>query len=599
MKFSLKDTDTRDQVNELLSYERKIRDPIYDYIDLTELECIVIDTPTFQRLDRIGQMHTVHKVYPGADYSRKVHSLGAMHLTGKAITRLLYLQDQGMRRRVPPPLFADKPSTVSHTPYLDDLCILRGIFKRYDQFDSQFLNEFEKDWISEDGERKHKCIDVSGGMEHAEGGVYAALVFEAVRLLGLLHDVGHGPFSHKLEQIEGVTLDLDGESIPFDHEDMAPRMIDEVEEEVMEEMESCGYSDIKKECFSVLIDFARTIIRTDEENMPEELHFLKHLIDFPFDCDMLDYIVRDSYFAGTPEYGQADVDRIIRGFVVGNGGLKISKSQLPAVSNAFESLFDMYRAVYFHRTTRTFDIILEKALSPISGEISTAIINSEDFKRYDDAAFIHWIKYNPNESFDRSRKYIDYFLKRNKAFVLIMDSLFVVRAGELHRAAEEDDDFDIEENKLFEYAKSDIQGLFTEIESKEDEDILSGTSGTIMTDAIYNIRRAGLGIYDLLHYVSGMNLYDPQAHVEDSAFLSFNEVDPDISERLTRIEVPIRVYLEWEREDDHNSEDDTIDENAKEELKEKLKNEIDGLIDTFKDDKDYIISPEDAPTVTF
>jgi len=65
-------------MQQLLKPTHRIRDPIYGYIWLTEAELNIIDTPIFQRLRRIGQLALTKYVYPTAEHSRLVHSLGVL-----------------------------------------------------------------------------------------------------------------------------------------------------------------------------------------------------------------------------------------------------------------------------------------------------------------------------------------------------------------------------------------------------------------------------------------------------------------------------------------------------------------------------------------
>ncbi|MDL2275210.1 HD domain-containing protein [Desulfosarcina sp. OttesenSCG-928-G10] len=62
-----------------LVFNHKIRDPIYGFVPLTDLERDIIDTPIFQRLRRIHQLALTKYVYPSAEHSRFVHSIGVMH----------------------------------------------------------------------------------------------------------------------------------------------------------------------------------------------------------------------------------------------------------------------------------------------------------------------------------------------------------------------------------------------------------------------------------------------------------------------------------------------------------------------------------------
>src|ERR1041384_1291833 len=67
---------------------KRIADPVHGTIGISELEAKVITTQVFQRLRNIKQLGLAHYVYPGADYSRLSHSLGACHITGRILEAL-------------------------------------------------------------------------------------------------------------------------------------------------------------------------------------------------------------------------------------------------------------------------------------------------------------------------------------------------------------------------------------------------------------------------------------------------------------------------------------------------------------------------------
>lgn len=69
-------------------YKKQISDPIHGTIGLTEVEARVVGTRAFQRLRSVRQLGLAHYVYPGADYSRFAHSLGACHVTGGILETL-------------------------------------------------------------------------------------------------------------------------------------------------------------------------------------------------------------------------------------------------------------------------------------------------------------------------------------------------------------------------------------------------------------------------------------------------------------------------------------------------------------------------------
>jgi len=100
------------------SSRKHIADPIHGAIDVRDHEFDVIDTPTFQRLRRIKQLAMASQVYPGADHSRFVHSLGVFALTGRMVARLRELHPDTVGERDEKILrLAALLHDVGHYPY--------------------------------------------------------------------------------------------------------------------------------------------------------------------------------------------------------------------------------------------------------------------------------------------------------------------------------------------------------------------------------------------------------------------------------------------------------------------------------------------------
>ena len=81
-------------MNPLLNPTHRIRDPIYGYIWLTDAELEIVDTPVFQRLRRIGQLALTKYVYPTAEHSRFVHSLGVFQAATNIFDEVLRFNPQ-------------------------------------------------------------------------------------------------------------------------------------------------------------------------------------------------------------------------------------------------------------------------------------------------------------------------------------------------------------------------------------------------------------------------------------------------------------------------------------------------------------------------
>ena len=190
---------------------KSIRDPLYGFIDLSNTETQIIDTPAFRRLHGIKQLSHAYLVYPTAVHTRFEHSLGVTHLAD-LVSKQLSLDDE---------------------------------------------------------------------------------VREIVRLAALLHDVGHGPFSHLFEKVmeraNGETIDHDKISMMLIREDphISSILGDKVEKIIC----------ILNHEPAPGLDRKISSLATD-------------IVSSPLDADKMDYLRRDSYHIGVA-YGQFDLPRII------------------------------------------------------------------------------------------------------------------------------------------------------------------------------------------------------------------------------------------------------------------------------------------------
>jgi hypothetical protein len=183
----------------------------------------------------------------------------------------------------------------------------------------------------------------------------APLFEELMRVAGLLHDVGHGPFGHFFD--DNFLIDYE-----LTHELVGQRII---REELREQIRSLRRSPsgafqadevIDPEWICYLMGKAYT---SPLESHPRWLPFLKPLLSGVFTADNMDYVLRDAYMCGVA-VGPIDIERIIYYAFFSEKGLTLDRSGLGAFIMFLNARFYMYTNVYYHRTTRGIDLHLKE-----------------------------------------------------------------------------------------------------------------------------------------------------------------------------------------------------------------------------------------------
>ena len=179
---------------------------------------------------------------------------------------------------------------------------------------------------------------------------------EIITCASMLHDIGHGPFSHTLEFILRNALNVD-------HVDLTEKLIlGKYDIFDPEEKEYIGSSSVNDILNKNGIDQKEIIsnIRGKTNKKP----YLSQLLNSSIDVDQLDYLVRDAYYTGVA-YGLIDTERFLQTLTINNNKLAVIKKGVGAVENILMARTLMYSSVYFHKTVRIAELMLSKAFEMI------------------------------------------------------------------------------------------------------------------------------------------------------------------------------------------------------------------------------------------
>ncbi len=204
------------------------------------------------------------------------------------------------------------------------------------------------------------------GNEALEGFKLESLI-EGSRIAGLLHDVGHGPFSHMFE--ESILLSKELKSKNLDNHELLGLLLIEYSEisKIVREAED-------KYNLPQLYEIIKKILSEDEPKEKILKLIRKTIKAWIYPSDIMDFLLRDSYYTGTKEYGAIDYQRLIRESypVVVNDlyhNIAINRKALGALRSYFNSRVYMYEHVYLHPYNRSLSKLLKEILKEVDNEL--------------------------------------------------------------------------------------------------------------------------------------------------------------------------------------------------------------------------------------
>jgi HD superfamily phosphohydrolase len=185
---------------------------------------------------------------------------------------------------------------------------------------------------------------------------------EVVSIAGLLHDIGHGPFSHTLEYLLYQRLNQDHKKL--------------TQEIILGKIQLTDANDgpaIKEVLENHGID-PKEIVNIIQGKSDD--NYLSQIINGTIDADQIDYLLRDAYYTGVA-YGIIDIDRLLHTLIFHKNKLVIKRKGVSAIENMFVARALMYSSVYLHKTVRISELMLARAVERAPDFAFSHMIDSE------------------------------------------------------------------------------------------------------------------------------------------------------------------------------------------------------------------------------
>jgi len=222
---------------------------------------------------------------------------------------------------------------------------------------------------------QHSRFEHSLGVMHIAGqaadalnekGLLGSDKIQDIRIAALLHDIGHGPFSHLFEEVLQSKKKIS-------HEEMGKKII--LHSEIGDILSKSGVN--KK--FITKLAFG-----------DRKYQFVNEIISGSLSADMMDYLQRDGYYTGA-EHAKIDQQRIIRSLDVYKGKLALDRSALYSFESMILSRYQMFKAVYFHKTVRSAEVMMLESIRLADDECGFTSLDLDNYVKLTDEFVISQI----------------------------------------------------------------------------------------------------------------------------------------------------------------------------------------------------------------
>ena len=230
-------------------------------------------------------------------------------------------------------------------------------------------------------------IASQAGLALHEKGLLKKSDIAVLRLAGLLHDIGHGPFSHLFEEII--------QQKKISHEDFGKEII--LKSDIGDSLSKNGFD--KKTITKIAFGDSK-------------FQYLNEIVSGALSADMMDYLLRDGYFTGA-EHAKIDHKRLTQSLDLHKKKLALEKSALYSFESMMHSRYQMFKAVYFHKTVRAAEVMLLEALRLSNDEFGFTKFNIDEYVKLTDENVLSMLLSTTSPKLNKARQLAKDYQNRN------------------------------------------------------------------------------------------------------------------------------------------------------------------------------------------
>lgn len=345
---------------------KQIHDSIHGYIPVTKFAITIIDNPIFQRLRCLKQLGTCNFVYPNAVHTRFEHSIGTYHIANKLLHRIASSTD---------------PKDID--TYLSEIPEIQKYYQHMYDGKLHLLDNY---------------------------------ICELIKIAGLCHDLGHGPFSHIFDDAFIPSIGLQDAQFRH-HEARSGALLERIIKSTPELAQTVTDDEIQ---------FMKNIINPTKSHSGFIYQIVSNNLN-GLDVDKYDYLTRDTYVLGIKS--SFEFQRLVEHIRIINNNICYPEQATADIYNLFITRHTMHRTVYAHKGVISAQYIIVELLTALNKilKISDSLNDLDKFIQLTDEYIIQSVDILENtESFNKrylgeikkAKQYVS-MLKHHKLYVHI------------------------------------------------------------------------------------------------------------------------------------------------------------------------------------